>query len=189
MPQSEKKKNQVCVIPFHLSVSGICVKRVPGRHFFFLNYSHTFVFQFVSSHCGTKLSAVSAWRQDDLIVLTVCCIFYFASFNALLWTPLLVFLPQSRPPIPTPAPNLVLNFLYCVCFYLYKDWFYIYCVLYLNVMSVVICICYTFTCSFHRHCVFKSLHPMFAGSKIYIWDIKLRLSVGNNRFLISVAFL
>lgn len=51
-------------------------------------------------------------------------------------------------------------------------------------MSVVICICYTFTCSFHRHCVFTSLHPMFAGSKIHIWELpKLPLSVWNNRFI------
>lgn len=42
-------------------------------------------------------------------------------------------------------------------------------------MPVVISICYTFTCSFPRHCVFRSLHPMFADSKIYIWDAKCRI--------------
>lgn len=58
--------------------------------------------------------------------------------------------------------------------------------LYLNVMSVVISICYTFTCSFHCHCVFSSSHLMFAESRFYIWDVKLLFSVWNNHFISSV---
>lgn len=49
-------------------------------------------------------------------------------------------------------------------------------------MSVVISICYTFTSSFHHHCVLSSLHLMFADSKIYIWDVKLPLSVWSHYF-------
>lgn len=78
----KKTKKQVCVIPFHLGLSGTCVNHVSDTCFHEL-LSHVCVLVCIFTLWKKNISCICLYAGRPHVP-TVCCVFYFPCFNALL---------------------------------------------------------------------------------------------------------